>query len=99
MYRCVTNIAITQNPTKDYPLRNSVLNFDFVTSFEASDTWKDLTNKGKLTLPKNLYYKDQNNRVQPLHGTNINIGGFSEVPLFLRGDKVFLKYIQVNLFL
>lgn len=90
MYRCVTNIAITQNPTKDYPLRNSVLNFDFVTSFEASDTWKDLTNKGKLTLPKNLYYKDQNNRVQPLHGTNINIGGFSEVPLFLRGDKVFL---------
>lgn len=90
MYRCVTNIAITQNPTKDYPLRAATLNFDFVTTFESSDTWKDLTNKGRLMLPKNLYYTDQTGRVQPLHGTNINIGGFIDVPLFLRGDKVLL---------
>lgn len=41
-------------------------------------------------LPKNLYYTDQTGRVQPLHGTNINIGGFIDVPLFLRGDKVLL---------
>lgn len=88
MYRCITNITITQQPTDAYPARNNRLFFDFVNEFESSDSWRDLTNKGKLTLPKNLYYKDQSGRMQPLKGTNINIGGFGLVPLFLRGDKV-----------
>ena len=88
MYRCVTNITIQQIPSDAYPNRNGRLFFDFVHEFESSDSWRDLTNKGKLTLPKNLYYKDQSGRMQPLKGTNINIGGFGLVPLFLRGDKV-----------
>ena len=89
MFRNVTYIKIEQQPSFDWPKRTTVLNFDFVTHFEANDTWRDLTLKGKITLPKNLYFKDENNKLQPLNGTNINIGGFSSsAPLFLRGDKV-----------
>lgn len=91
MYRVVTIVTIEQQPTLDYPNRKAVLGFDFVNTFEASDTWEDLTNKGKLVLPKNLYYKDAAGKQQPLSGTNINIGGFGLVPLFLRGDKVTIE--------
>ena len=89
MLRPVTYIKIEQQPSLDFPKRTTVLNFDLVTHFEANDNWRDLTNKGKITIPKNLYFRDENNKLQPLNGTNINIGGFSSKdPLFLRGDKV-----------
>lgn len=91
MYRCVTNIVINQQPSDAFKVRTSRLFFDFVNEFDSSDGWRDLTNKGKLSLPKNLYYKDATGRMQPLHGTNINIGGFGLVPLFLRGDKVSIE--------
>lgn len=89
MYRCVTNITVTQQPSQAWPNRKTVLNFDFVVTYECSDNWRDLTNKGKLVIPKNLYFRDANGKLQPLHGTNINIGGFSSnAPLLLRGDRV-----------
>lgn len=88
MYRCVTQITITQRKSDTFPTRTDVLTFDFVNTFEAESCWQDLTDKGKVVLPKNLYYKDKDGRLQPLKGTNINIGGFGLVPLFLRGDKV-----------
>jgi hypothetical protein len=89
MYRCVTIVTITQQPSVSFPNRKTVLNFDFVNEFECSDSWRDLTNKGKLVLPKNLYFRDQYGKLQPISGTNINVGGFSSnAPLLLRGDKV-----------
>lgn len=92
MFRCITKIQFTQVPTVDFPKRKTILNFDFVNEFESSDSWRDLTNKGKITLPKNLYFKDQNGKVQPLAGPNVNVGGFSSNdPLFLRGDKVTIE--------
>jgi hypothetical protein len=99
MFRCLTNIVINQKPTLAFPLRSKILTFDFVTSFEASDGWRDLSNKGKVTIPKNLFYRDENNILQPLFGNNVNIGGFSSaIPLFLRGDSISItsgyKYIN-----
>ena len=89
MYRVITNIVIVQQPTKDYPTRTKTLTFNFANSYEANDTWRNLTNTGKVILPKHLYYRDANNKLQPLEGTLINIGGFSQsVPLLLRGDVV-----------
>lgn len=89
MFRCVTTIKIEQIPSVDWPKRTTVLNFDFVTEFNSSDSWRDLTNKGRLILPKNLYFTDGNGKLRPLKGTNVNVGGFSSGdPLFLRGDKV-----------
>lgn len=93
MLRPVTNITITQNPSIAFPNRKTVLNLNFCNSFEASDSWRDLTNNGKLVIPKNLYFKDQFGKLQPLHGTNINIGGFSSSsPLLLRGDRITITF-------
>lgn len=92
MYRFVTNITIVQQPSTAFPARTTTLSFDFVNSFECDSSWRDLTNKGKLTIPKNLYFRDQNGKLRPLHGTNVNIGGFSSnAPLLLRGDRVTIQ--------
>jgi hypothetical protein len=89
MYRCVTQVTIQQNSSADWPNRNLQLNLNFVHSFECSDNWRDLTNKGKLIIPKNLYFTDANGVSRPLNGTNVNIGGFSSnPPLLLRGDAI-----------
>jgi len=89
--RCINKVTITQQPSQTWPARKRVINLDFLTSFEASDSWEDLTNKGRLTIPKNLYYRDQFNKLQPLFGTNVNVGGFGSEPLFLRGDAVTIE--------
>lgn len=98
MYRLFTIITITQQPTADYPNRNSRIGLDFVNTFESSDTWRDLTNKGRIVVPKNLYYKDENGKQQPLNGTNVCIGGFGLMPLFMRGDRVTIEagYKYIN---
>jgi hypothetical protein len=89
MYRVITNISIVQQPTKDFPNRKKTLSFNFCNHYECSDNWRDLTNKGKIIIPKNLYARDANNKLVQLFGTNVNIGGFGKTePLFLRGDKV-----------
>jgi hypothetical protein len=89
MYRCVTEIYITQVATEAFPKRNKALFFDFVSEFECSDSWADFTNKAKITFPKNIYYIDQFGKKVNLGNTNANIGGFSNnEPVFLRGDMV-----------
>ena len=35
-----------------------IIKFNFCHSFEVEETWTSLTNKGKLTLPKNVYIID-----------------------------------------
>ncbi len=92
MYRVITKISIVQQPTADFPTRKLSLLFDFVTDYECNDSWRDLTNQGKVTIPKKIYVRDQNNKLQPLFGTNKNIGGFSSnVPILLRGDQVTIE--------
>lgn len=93
MYRVITNIKIIQQPTADFPLRNKTLTFDFSKEYEANDNWRNLTNTGRVVLPKKLYYRDTNNKLQPLEGTNVNIGGFSSnPPTLLRGDVVTIDW-------
>ena len=89
MLRCVFNITIQQVPNATFTTRNGSLLFNFVTELEAEDSWKDLTNKGKITLPKNVYVRNQFNQLVQLAGTNVNLGGFSATPpILLRGDSV-----------
>jgi hypothetical protein len=93
MYRVVTNTKIVQKPTKDFPERNRTMIFDFVHELSCSDSWRDLTNDGKIIIPKNLYIRDKNNKLKPLFGTNNNIGGFSSTaPLLMRGDEVTIDW-------
>lgn len=88
MYRVVINITITQVPNIDHPNRNKVLRLSFATDYEITSTWKNFTSGGTITIPKNLYYKSESGEVLPLSGRNVNIGGFTDSPLFLRGDKI-----------
>lgn len=94
--RCITNIIITQIPRTEYPNRKEILTFNFVHSFECKDTWEDLTNNGKVIVPKNIYVQDVNGQLVSLSAPNVNVGGFSTSvanfldggPLLMRGDKI-----------
>lgn len=88
MFRVVTNITIRQEPTADFPNRTKVLFFDFCNSYECEDTWNTLTDTATVVFPKNIYVRDENGKLVALGGTNKNIGGFSTIPLFLRGDRI-----------
>lgn len=91
--RTVTIIKIIQTTTtKEFPVRDKELNFDFVNTFEASDSWRDFTNKGRLVMPKNIYFRDKQGYRRSLKGTNVNLGGFGLPPLILRGDKITIDY-------
>lgn len=89
MLICSTLVTIVQTPSKSYPNRTKTLTLNFVTEFNSSDSWRELTNKASITFPKNIYYKDANGVLQNLGNKNTNIGGFSaNDPMFLTGDKI-----------
>lgn len=88
MLTCITYIELQQNATKAFPSRNKKLFFDFANKFEADDGWDTLTDKASITLPKNLSYRDDSNKLQ----TITNIGGFTDNPFFLKGDSVKISY-------
>ncbi len=83
MLNVITQIEIQQND-KVIKGRKALLYFDFVCDFEASDSWENFTNKCSITLPYSVYYSDENGRKKLIN----NIGGFSENPTFLKGDKI-----------
>ena len=77
-------------PSKAYPNHNKVIRLDFLESYTYESTWKEMSSKGTITIPKNLYYKDEGNALNPLNGSKVNIGGFNSEPLIMRGDKITL---------
>lgn len=82
-----SNIEITQQPTDTYPDRDLVFNFDFVTDIELKTAWENLTDTGKLVIPRKVYYKDKNGKKQTWFGKSI-VSNPNETPLILRGDKI-----------
>lgn len=93
MYRVLTQITFTQQPTTDFPNRNGVIVYKFCHAFEFTSSWQNLTDSGAITLPKNVYITDKTGRRYSLGGTNVNLGGFSEtVPTFLLGDRVVIQW-------
>lgn len=93
MYRVLTQITFTQQPTRDFPGRSGVIVYKFCNAFEFTSTWQNLTDAGTITLPKNVYVTDKSGRRYSLGGTNVNLGGFSEtVPTFLLGDRVVIQW-------
>lgn len=97
MLRVLSKITFVQQPTPAFPTRNKTLIFKFVNTYEAENSWKDLTDKAKIILPKNIYVQDNTGKLVSLGAPiglpdNVNIGGFSStVPYFLRGDKVTIE--------
>lgn len=93
MYRVLTKITITQQPTKDFKTRTGVVVFPYVHDYEVMTTWDTLTDDGTITLPRNVTVKSPDGKIYNLVNTTENLGGFtSNVPLFLRGDKVKIEH-------
>ena len=100
MFRVFSNMTIKQRPNNTFKNRNKSIKLDFVNYFEWNSKWSDMTDNGKVIIPKNLQYKDENNAFNPLNGSKVNIGGYTEgvEPLIMRGDKVTLDsgYMYFN---
>lgn len=74
MLRLRNLVTITQVPNEKSN-RGEVLYFTFITDVEIQKSFENLTQTAKITLPRNLKYKNK----------NIYAG---DSPLILRGDKV-----------
>lgn len=88
MFNVRVHITITQRPSTAWPNRNRVLRMDFAEGYEWESNWDELTDKGSVTLPKNLRVRDSD---YPLEGNGVNIGGWGKEPLFMRGDRITLS--------
>jgi hypothetical protein len=87
--RVVTKATFVQAPNADFPTRNKTLIYNFISEYDANDTWQELTDTCRLVLPKSVYIRDSVGKLVSLAGPNVNVGGFGDnVPLFMRGDKV-----------
>ena len=84
MFRCVTKIEIQQQGAG----RTKKLSFDFVNSFDCTDTWVDFTNQANVKFPQNMWARDENGQLYSLQNS---IGG-GDNPLFKRGDKISINF-------
>jgi hypothetical protein len=91
VYRVINIIKITRNKTFDFPNRKGEMSIQFLESYNVQSTWESLTDAGKITFPKNLYYKNEFGSLQRLNGKDVNVGGFNSEPLILRGDSISLR--------
>jgi hypothetical protein len=93
MFTVLSKITFIQQPSASFPARNKTIVYNFCHEYKCSSSWRDLTDDGEITLPKNVYYLDENGNKVSASGTNVNIGGFgSTTPLFLCGDKVIMEW-------
>lgn len=80
-------VKITQQPSDEYPTRKDVFTFDFINNFELNSSWLNLTDTGKLILPKKVYIKNKQGKAVTWFGKDL-ISNPNEVPILLRGDKI-----------
>lgn len=93
MYTVLSKITFVQQPSTSFPDRRATIIYNFAHDYKCSNSWRDLTDDGEITLPKNVKYQDKFGNRYNTEGTNVNIGGFSSIPpLFLRGDKVTIQW-------
>jgi hypothetical protein len=93
MFTVLSKITFIQQPSTTFPSRSKTIIYNFAHDYTTSSSWRDLTDDGEITLPKNVYYLDETGNKVSAAGTNVNIGGFSSnPPLFLCGDKVTIEW-------
>lgn len=92
MLRVLTDIIFFQQPSESFPNREGQIKYNIVNSFEYTKGWANHSGVGMVKLPKNVYVTDKNGRRVSLGGLNMNIGGFTDNPIFLRGDKVVIRW-------
>lgn len=83
-----SKITIIQQPTETYPIRDKSFIIDFVNDIEINSSWQNLTDTGKIIIPKKVYYKDELDKKFTFDGKNVISGDALGIPLILRGDKI-----------
>jgi hypothetical protein len=103
MMEDVVNITVTQvTQLASVPARTGVFSMNFANKIEVNSSWKNLTDKAIVTLPKNVYILNattgkpvpMGSPGQPgVPSASINIGGTlgTVAPLFLRGDRITIQ--------
>ena len=94
MFIVKSKIIITQKTPFNGVLRRRSMKFNFTHEFSCSDSWRDFTNSGKVSLPKNLKILDDVTG-KPYSVANMNIGGNSPTgkpPLLMCGDEITMDY-------
>ena len=97
MYVVLSKIDVEQvtpfkTPTKTIN-RNRKFTLRIMVNYEINSSWSDLTQTMKITLPKNITFKDDGSNIIQLANTyqaGSNLGGFNDkiTPLFMRGDII-----------
>lgn len=89
MLRKITYLKIIQQPSKEWPDRKAIIKMNFVTKYEVNSSWENLTSTATITLPKNIRFLDNNNKLKQLGDPTKPLGGFgNNPPNILRGDKI-----------
>ena len=103
MLRPIIQIKFIQQPTKQFPNRNSVFVMPFVNDCEVHTSWKNLTDTCKIKFPKNIIIRKADGSQFMLKDANKFINGRqenNENPFLLRGDKIEVQagyiFIDVN---
>lgn len=86
-------MTITQRANSDFPNRTKVVRMGYLASYNWISRWLDLTDKGKVIIPRRISCVDEHNTPIPLYGNRVNIGGYTSGvdPLIMRGDKVVIS--------
>ena len=69
--------------------RDLEITFNFCNEFHIESTWEDLTSTAEVILPRKIYAKDKDGKLQNFYSKDFNVGGFNnDNPFIMRGDKV-----------
>jgi len=87
MLQLISQTTITQQSNSNWPDRNNIFEFDFLSELNVSSTWQNLSDTASLVIPRNLYFIDKNDKKFTFNGKSV-IGEPSTSPLIMKGDKI-----------
>ena len=87
MLRLKSHITISQKTSWNDKTRSEIIDFEFVREISIESSWQNLTDRCKISFPKNIYVELSNGKIFPLKSVNITEGNDTP-PIFMRGDEV-----------
>lgn len=90
MLQLLSEIIITQQPNANWPSRNNTFKMDFLGDLSVTSSWQNLCDNAELTIPRNLYFIDKNDKKFTFNGKSV-IGEPSASPLIMKNDKIKIR--------
>lgn len=92
MFGVEISITILQHSTPQYPGRNKRFFFNFMNQASGASTWEHNADTFTLTMPRNLYFKDESTGTTTTWNKEPVYGNPDVQPLLLRGDDVIVEW-------